>query len=387
MGSSLQHTLGTALAAREAEHLRRRRQVFEGAQGPVIGIAGRELLNFCSNDYLGLAGDAELARALAEGAERFGVGSGASHLVCGHHFAHEALEVEVAEFTGRERALVFSTGYMANLGIVSALAGRGDWVVEDRLNHVSLIDGALLSRAQLRRYPHADVGALNRILTGMGEGRKLVLTDSIFSMDGDVAPLPVIAEVCRQYEAWLMVDDAHGFGVLGATGAGSLEQFALGEEEVPILMATFGKACGAFGAFVAGSDVLIETLIQAARSYIYTTALPPALAEAIRVSLRLVRDGAWRRDRLAHLIHRFRTRAAARGVPLGVSGTPIQPLMVGDPARAVAVSEALRARGILVAPIRPPTVPVGTARLRITLSAAHREDQVDQLVDALASVL
>ena len=387
MSASLDNTLGAALKVRKKQRLLRVRQVYDGPQGAELTIAGRRYVNFCSNDYLGLARDPALTQALSDGAARFGVGSGASPLVCGHNSAHQALEAELATFTGRERALVFSTGYMANLGVVSTLAGRGDWVVEDRLNHASLIDAAILSRARLRRYPHVDVAALERILAQSASQNKLVLTDGVFSMDGDRAPLAAIARICARHGAWLMVDDAHGMGVLGKTGAGSLEVVGLGMEAVPILMGTFGKAFGVFGAFVAGSHVLIESLIQVARSYVYTTALPPALAETIRVSLRLVRAGSERRKHLSALIGRFTTKAAERGLPLTGSDTPIQPLILGEASKAVAVSEALKAHGILIVPIRPPTVPKGTARLRVTLSAAHSEDQVDHLVDALAAVL
>ncbi|MFO7593202.1 MAG: 8-amino-7-oxononanoate synthase [Pseudomonadota bacterium] len=378
--------LAAELAAREAAKLYRRRRTIDGPQGPVLHSGGRELLSFCSNDYLGLANHPEVVAALKKGADEYGVGSGAAHLVNGHSRAHQQLEEELAAFTGRPRALLFSTGYMANLGVVSTLAGAGDAVFEDRLNHASLLDAGMLSRARLSRYAHADTGALERKLSDSKAGEKLVLTDSVFSMDGDIAPLPELAAAARRHDAWLMVDDAHGMGVLGAHGAGSLEHFGLGLAEVPILMGTLGKGIGTFGAFVAGSETLIEYLINTARPYIYTTATPPAIAEATRASLRLVQSEGWRREKLQQLIGRFRRGAAQLGLQLMDSPTPIQPLLVGDAGEALRLSEALRERGILISAIRPPTVPEGTARLRITLSAAHTEEQVDTLLAALEAI-
>jgi 8-amino-7-oxononanoate synthase len=374
------------LAEREARHLYRRRHTSDGPQGPLQQIDGREYLSFCSNDYLGLANHPEVVAAFKRGADSYGVGSGAAHLVNGHSRAHHALEEELAAFTNRPRALLFSTGYMANLGVVAALAGAGDAVFEDRLNHASLLDAALLSRARLARYDHLDSIALQTKLATSKAAQKLVLTDGVFSMDGDIAPLPELATVARQHDALLMVDDAHGLGVLGPQGRGSCARFGLGMDEVPILMATLGKGLGSFGAFVAGSDDLIEWLIQAARPYIYTTATPPALAEASRASLRLVQREEWRRERLQALIQRFRCGAAQLGLGLMPSETPIQPLLLGDAGRAVALSRRLEAQGILISAIRPPTVPDGTARLRITLSAAHTEGQVDRLLAALEAM-
>jgi len=377
--------LGTALAQRKADGLYRDRRMAEGPPGPELIIDGRRYLSFCSNDYLGLANHPQVIAAFQRGAAEFGVGSGASHLITGHSLPHQRLEQELAEFTGRPRALLFSTGYMANLGVVGALTGRGDCVFQDRLNHASLLDAGVLSGARLLRYRHGDVAALEHQLGARTARTKLVATDGVFSMDGDLAPLPALAAVARRHDAWLMVDDAHGMGVLGAHGGGSLEHCALNAEAVPILMGTLGKALGTFGAFVAGSTELIETLINGARSYIYTTALPPALAEATRASLHLARSEGWRRERLRDLVLRLRDGAAQLGLPLGPSPTPIQPLLVGETVRAVRLSEALQACGILVPAIRPPTVPKGSARLRITLSAAHSEAQVDRLLDALAS--
>ena len=376
--------LAPELGRLQAAGLYRRRRVLGGPQQPRCLVDGRPMLSFCSNDYLGLANHPEVVAALCRGAERWGVGSGTAHLVNGHCAAHEALEEELADFTGRPRALLFSTGYMANLGVISALAGRGDTVFEDRLNHASLLDGALLSRATLRRYPHGDPAALGRMAA---EGPpRLIATDGVFSMDGDLAPIRALARIAREAGAWLLVDDAHGLGVLGREGRGTLNHLGLDARAVPILMGTLGKALGTFGAFVAGSSELIETLVQRARSYIYTTAAPPALAEATRTSLAIARREAWRRERLQTLIQRLRAGAAQLGLPLADSSTPIQPLMAGNAARALAWGQGLESAGILVTPIRPPTVPEGTARLRITLSAAHTESDVDRLLDALGAL-
>lgn len=378
--------LAAELAAREAARLYRRRRTIDSPQGPLLHSDGRELLSFCSNDYLGLANHPDVIAALKRGADDYGVGGGAAHLVNGHSRAHQALEEELAAFTARPRALLFSTGYMANLGIVSSLVGIGDAVFQDRLNHASLLDAGMLSRARLSRYLHGDTEALELKLRESKASEKLVLTDGVFSMDGDIAPLPLLAEVAKRNDAWLMVDDAHGMGVLGTSGAGSLEHFGLGIDEVPILMGTLGKAFGTFGAFVAGSEELIEYLINSARPYIYTTATPPAIAEATRTSLRLVQSEGWRREKLQQLIARFRNGANQLGLTLMDSSTPIQPLLVGDAGKALQLSEALLERGILISAIRPPTVPEGTARLRVTLSAAHTEEQVDRLLVALEAV-
>jgi 8-amino-7-oxononanoate synthase len=376
--------LAPELGRLQAAGLYRRRRVLGGPQQPHGPMDGRPMLSFCSNDYLGLANHPEVIAALRQGAERWGVGSGAAHLVNGHCAAHEALEEALAEFTGRPRALLFSTGYMANLGVISALAGRAETVFEDRLNHASLLDGAQLSRATLRRYTHGDTAALGRMAA---EGPpRLIATDGVFSMDGDLAPIPALARIARETGAWLLVDDAHGLGVLGREGRGTLDHLGLDAQAVPILMGTLGKALGTFGAFVAGSEELIETLVQRARSYIYTTAAPPALAEATRTSLAIARREGWRRERLQTLIQRLRAGAAQLGLPLADSSTPIQPLMAGSAAQALAWGQGLESAGILVTPIRPPTVPEGTARLRITLSAAHTESDVDRLLDALGAL-
>lgn len=374
---------GSALAALEAAGLLRHRRVVGTAVGGHLEqVEGREVVNFCSNDYLGLAREPRLAERFARAARELGTGSGASHLVSGHHPAHHALEEVLADYTGRERALLFSTGYMANLGLACALAGRGDTVLEDRLNHASLLDAGLLSGARFTRFPHAGVAALSRRLE-RAPGRKLVLTDGVFSMDGDVAPLPAMSAACARHAALLAVDDAHGLGVLGPTGGGTLELLGLGPAEVPLLVGTLGKAFGCFGAFVAGERDTIELLLQRARTYIYTTALPPAMAVATRAAVEMARIESWRRERVHALVARFRSRATDAGLPLADSQTPIQPVLLGEPAAAVAASEALLERGFLVAAIRPPTVPRGSSRLRVTLSAAHDEDEVDRLVEAI----
>lgn len=391
---SIDDILNPALVERRAQQLYRTRKTIESVQGVEVIVDGKKYLNFCSNDYLGLANHPAIISAFKKTADEFGVGSGASHLVCGHSKAHHALEEKLAEFTGRERALLFSTGYMANLGVITALLDKGDFIFEDKLNHASLIDAGLLSGARFQRFLHNDIDNLRARLQRAQDdekcGRKLICVDGVFSMDGDLAPLSELAELAQQCDAWLMVDDAHGFGVLGEHGAGCAEYFNLDQNQLPILMGTLGKACGSFGAFVAGSEALIETLIQFARPYIYTTALPPAVAAATLQSLKIIREEKWRRAHLQKLIARFRSGAEQLGLPLMSSSSAIQPLLVGngdkdvgDAARALQLSEKLAARGFWIGAIRPPTVPAGTARLRITLSAAHSETQIDQLLDAL----
>jgi len=376
--------LAAVLAQKKADGLYRRRRTLSSAQGAHVVVDSRELLNFCSNDYLGLANHPEVITAFQQAAATYGVGSGASHLVCGHSAEHHALEEELAAFTGRERALLFSTGYMANTGIVQALVGRGDTVFEDRLNHASLIDGGLASGAQFQRYRHNDVEHLADLLAKSAADKKLIVTDGVFSMDGDMAPLRELAALAQQHEAWLMVDDAHGIGVLGEHGGGVAEAFSLDAKQLPVLMGTLGKGAGSFGAFVAGDDVLIDYLINTARPYIYTTALPPAVAAASRASLKLMHNGQALREKLRVHIAYFRAQAAGLGLPLMDSTTPIQPLLLGSNERALAWSAALERQGILVGAIRPPTVPAGQARLRITFSAAHEREDIDRLLQALA---
>ena len=376
--------LAAVLAQKQADGLYRRRRTLSSAQGVRVVVDGRELFNFCSNDYLGLASHPTVIAAFQQAAARYGVGSGSSHLVCGHSAEHHALEEELAIFTGRERALLFSTGYAANTGIVQALVGRGDAVFEDRLNHASLIDGGLASGARFQRYRHNDVAHLKEQLENSSAAKKLIVTDGVFSMDGDVAPLAELAALAQQYDAWLMVDDAHGFGVMGAQGGGVAEHFGLGVQRLPVLMGTLGKGAGSFGAFVAGDNDLIEYLINTARPYIYTTALPPAVAAASRASLVLIRAGQGLRESLRERIAQFRNGASILGLDLMPSDTPIQPILLGSNERALAWSAALERQGCLVSAIRPPTVPVGQARLRVTLTAAHQVEDVDHLLQALA---
>jgi 8-amino-7-oxononanoate synthase len=376
-------SLDAELAQRRAEHLYRSRQMLDSPQGIKVVVDGVPLLSFCSNDYLGLANEPRVIAAFQQGAARYGVGAGASHLVTGHSTAHHALEEELAEFVGAERALLFSTGFMANLGVVTALTERHDVIAEDRLNHASLIDAARLARAKVKRYPHANAAAAAALLqeqTHIG----LITTDAVFSMDGDIAPLSELTTLAAHHGARLLADDAHGLGVLGPEGRGTLAHLGLKPEPPLILMGTLGKAVGVFGAFVAGEAALIETLIQRARTYIYTTALPPAVAAAARASLAIVRTEEWRRTRLRELVAQFRPGARELGFELSSSTTPIQPLVVGEAEAALAFSRRLRAHGILVPAIRPPTVPAGSARLRITFSAAHEPAHVERLLVALA---
>jgi 8-amino-7-oxononanoate synthase len=384
--ADLLQRLAVQTSERARVDLLRRTRTIDHAEGPWVEVGERRLLAFCSNDYLGLARHPQLIAAFKRVADDEGVGSTAAHLVCGHRREHAELEEALAEWTGRERALLFSTGYMANLGVMQALLGRGDLCVQDKLNHACLLDGALLAGAALRRYPHGDAAAAARQLAGEPQAAALLATDGVFSMDGDRAPLRELAALCRREGAPLMVDDAHGLGVLGPGGAGSVAEAGLGQREVPVLMATLGKALGAHGAFVAGSAALIEGLTQFARTYVYTTAMPPALAAATLAAVRLARDDGWRRDRLATLIARFRDGAAQLGLPLAASDTPIQPLLLGDAATVLAAAKTLEERGLLVGAIRPPTVPAGQARLRITLSAAHEEEHIDRLLDVLAAL-
>jgi 8-amino-7-oxononanoate synthase len=378
-----------AALAQAAQRRVRRSVEAQAASGSILApmVDGRPLVNFCSNDYLGLAGDPRLVEALRVAAGNWGVGSGAAHLVTGHTVEHQALEQELAGLTGREAALLFSTGYMANIGVITALAARGEVLLQDRLNHASLIDGARQSDARLLRYRHADAGEAARLAAEHAGPFVLLATDGVFSMDGDVAPLRELAATARRHDAWLLVDDAHGFGVLGAHGGGSLEAAGLAADAAPLMMGTLGKACGTFGAFVAGDREVIDLILQRARSYIYTTALPPAVAAATRTSLAILRAEGWRRERLAQLITRFRAGAVARGLPLAESITPIQPILVPGAEQCLAASRLLMERGFWVSAIRHPTVPAGTERLRVTLSAGHREQEVEALLDALTAVL
>ncbi|MEO8308072.1 MAG: 8-amino-7-oxononanoate synthase [Pseudomonadota bacterium] len=367
---------------------RRQRRIVEcpSATAARVQVDGRELVNFCSNDYLGLAHDQRLGTAMAQAAQRWGAGAGAAHLLTGHTREHHELELELAAFTGRESALLFSTGYMANVGVIQALCKRADVVVQDKLNHASLLDGARLSGARLQRYAHADVQQAETLLTEAGQYAALLATDGVFSMDGDLAPLHQLAQLATRHQVLFMVDDAHGLGVVGARGRGTLELAQLDEQQVPLLVGTLGKALGSFGAFVAGPADLIELVMQRARSYIFTTALPAPVAAATRAALRIIDADAGPRQRVQALTLRFRNGAAQLGLPISPSNTPIQPLLLGDTGRCLAASEALMQRGYWVAAIRSPTVAVGTERLRINLSAAHQERDVDGLLNALQEV-
>lgn len=360
----------------------RTRHTVTSAQGALIRVEGRRYINFSSNDYLGLANDARLVQALQSAAAVYGAGSGAASLICGYSRPHEQLEQALAQRLGRSRALLFSSGYLANLAVATTFgARREDAIVMDRDNHASLIDGALLARARLRRYRHLDVADLDRLC---GDGRVLVATEGVFSMDGSMAPLPEMVAVCARRRALLAVDDAHGFCVLGKNGGGTLEHFSLSQAQVPLLMGTFGKACGVMGAFVAGPDDVIETLLQTGRPGIYTTALPPALAATISKALAIATGETWRREKLDALVARFVRGARQLGLPVLPSETPVQGVLARSGEAALGASEWLRARGFWVPAIRPPTVPKHTERLRITLSAGHSEEQVDRLLDALA---
>jgi 8-amino-7-oxononanoate synthase len=381
MRNDLLTRLAERTAAREQEQLTRRLRTIDRVDGPWVWVGNKRLLSFCSNDYLGLSQHPEVIAQLRLASS---VGSGSAHLICGHRAEHAALEQALAEWTGRERALLFSSGYMANLGTLQALLRDGDLCVQDKLNHACLLDGASLSGATLARYVHADVASASRQLATAGDVPVLLATDAVFSMDGDIAPLAELAALCETQNATLMVDDAHGLGVLGKNGAGSVEAAGLGQQQVPVLMATLGKALGCYGAFVAGSAALIDGLLQTARPYIYTTATPPALAAATLTAVQVARRESWRRDRLGSLIARFRAGAAQLDLPLLPSSTAIQPLLLGEAATALEAARALEAEGFMVTAIRPPTVPQGKARLRITLSAAHADEHVDRLLGALA---
>jgi 8-amino-7-oxononanoate synthase len=382
------------IASLDQAHLRRQRRVVTPDSGARLRVNGHSMLAFCSNDYLGLATHPALVQAACDGAQSHGVGSGGSPLVSGHSAANAALELELAAFVGLSRALYFYAGYATNIGIIPALVGAGDAIFSDALNHACLIDGARLSRAQIHRYAHADLAALDRELASSSAPRKLVITDAVFSMDGDSADIAGLLALCERHDALLLLDDAHGFGVLGPQGRGSLAAAGLFGDQASrrvLYMATLGKAAGVAGAFVAGDDALVEWLLQKTRSYIFATAAPAMLASALRASLRLIAQDEWRRTHLQRLIARLRSGLAA-GLQgsrwqLSESQTAIQPLLIGRNDEALAVMEGLRLRGIWVPAIRPPTVPLGTARLRLTLSASHTAADVEQLLGALTDIL
>lgn len=379
---SIQRRLEEQLSNRRNNNLYRKRFAHEGAQQPLIKVNGKDYLNFCSNDYLGLANNQEIKKRFIQSIDKYGTGSGASHLVIGHHAEHQALESELAEFLGTERALVFSSGYAANMGVLNTLLTKGDAVFQDKLNHASLLDGGLSSGARFQRYLHKDCDSLKTKLS-KHQGDALVVSDAVFSMDGDMAPIAELFKVAKAHGAWLMLDDAHGFGVLGKEGRGSVSHCGVEAKALDVYMATFGKAIGTSGAFVAGSDLLIESLVQFCRHYIYTTAMPPAVAAATRCALSIVQNETWRREKLTSLIERFRRGANQIGLSLMSSETAIQPIMLGEAKLAMEVSESLKTHNILVTAIRPPTVANGSARLRVTLSSMHTEQDVDQLLSAL----
>ncbi len=379
----LDSILSIKLTEREQKSLLRQRVSLQSGQANKVTIEGREFLNFSSNDYLGLANNPDTIFAVKKQLDDSGFGSGASHLVTGHHQIHEKLEVAVAEFLQRDAAMTFSTGYMANLSILQSLAKKGDLIIADKLNHASLIDGVKLSEARSTRYPHCDLSILEARLKKTASN-KWVVTDSVFSMDGDIAPLDKIAGLCKKYQANLIVDDAHGFGVLGEEGRGCIEHFSLCQSELPVLMGTFGKALGGFGAFVSGSNPLISYLIQFARPYIYTTALPAAVAAANYFNLDLISNNPQLRKTLVKNIEYFKRKCANNKIRLLPSQTAIQPLLVGDSKKLMALDQKLKQKGILVGAIRPPTVPVNGDRLRITLSASHSFEQIELLVEQLS---
>lgn len=385
---NLNAKLNKALKERKKQHHYRNRRITSSPQQVELVIDNKNVISFCSNDYLGLANHPQLKQITIDSIKRFGVGAGSAHLISGHTVVHHRLEEELAEFTGYPRAILFSTGYMANMGLCQALVEKGDHIFEDRLNHASLIDGGLLSGARLHRYLHNDSDNLKKKFQKItSPTEKLVLTDGVFSMDGDIADLPQLSALCQKNNSWLMVDDAHGFGTLGETGKGSLQHFSLGSDDIPIYMATFGKAIGTAGAFIAGSEELIETIIQKARTYIYTTAMPAAIAEATRYSLHLIQNEPQHLNNLNSNIAYFRRCCLDASLPVESSETAIQPIIIGDEHTALKISQQLFEQGFLVTAIRPPTVPKGTARLRITLSAKHTRSHIDQLIESLSRLL
>lgn len=379
--------LAENLAARKATGRYRQQRTRFGEQGVDVVIDGQKLLSFCSNDYLGLASHPDLKKAFIDAVDKEGVGSGAAHLLTGHSQYHYELEQALAAFTGQQKVLLFSSGYQANLGVIDGLMSRGDAIIQDKLNHASLLDGGRLSTAEQLRYQHADISALSRRLQQSEQAtHRLIVSDGVFSMDGDLAPLPDLISLAKQNKVAVMIDDAHGFGVLGEHGRGSVEHWNIPAEDMPIVVGTFGKAFGTAGAFVAADEVVIDTLIQQSRTYVYTTAQPAAIAAATLVSLKLVEQENWRRDKLQTLIKQFQIGAKALGLDIMESSTPIQPIVIGDDKKAISIGKSLEEKGILVGVIRPPTVPEGSARLRITLSANHTEQHITQLLNALESI-
>ncbi len=381
--SGYDHQFAEQIDEIKRQGLYRARRLIETAQGVHIKMDGRELLNFSSNDYLGLANHPDIVAAFKRAADDYGIGSGSAHLICGHHRVHHQLEEELADFVGRDRVLLFANGFMANLGIISTLIGVGDAVFEDRLNHASLLDGGIMSGARFYRYQHSDSKHLKKIISRSHAQKKMIVTDGVFSMDGDLAPVADLAAIANSSNALLMIDDAHGIGVLGEKGGGVVEEFQQTQHDVPVLMATLGKGFGTYGAFVAGSESLIDFLVQKARTYLFTTALPPALAEATRTSLKLVIQEHWRREKLQLLSVRLQNGIRQLGLDLIETHSAIHAVLIGDNHRTSEISTNLLNMGVFVSAIRPPTVPKGKARLRITLSANHENQDIDKLLAAL----
>ena len=376
-------TRQTKLNELKKAHAYRSRMVSESPQQAHQVLNGKKVINFASNDYLGLANHPKIKQAYQQGVDSWGVGSGAAHLINGHSQAHQQLEEALAEFTNRPRALLFSSGYSANLALLNSLYDKNCTLYQDKLNHASLIDAGLSSAATFKRYKHKDTQHLQTLLQAKQTSQHAIITDGVFSMDGDIAPLNKLASIAQQHNAELVIDDAHGFGVLGKTGAGSCEHFALTAEQAPVYMATLGKAVGCYGAFVAGSETLIETLINQARNYIFTTATPPALAEAARESLNIIQSESWRRDKLNDNIQFFKNLSQQKGLETIASDTAIQPIIIGDNERLLYIKQQLFEKGFLIGAIRPPTVPKGTARIRITLTAEHEQKDIQVLLDLL----
>jgi len=380
--------LAATLAERQSAGRYRRLRTRSGEQGVSVIIDGKEMLSFCSNDYLGLAAHPTITKAFISAAETEGVGSGAAHLLSGHSSYHQQLEEALADFMGQESVLLFSSGYQANLGVIDGLMSRGDAVIQDKLNHASLLDGGRLSAAKSLRYQHVDMESLQRRLSQTkGNACRLVVTDGVFSMDGDLAPLEPLIQLTQTYQAALMVDDAHAIGVLGEHGRGSVEHWEVKEDQMPIVMGTLGKAFGTAGAFVAADKDVIETLTQQSRTFVYTTAQPAAVAAASLASLALVKSENWRREKLQTLIEQFRKGVTELGLATMNSLTPIQPIMIGDDKKAVVIGQELESRGFLLGVVRTPTVPMGSARLRVTLSTNHTEQNIQQLLEVLEDVL
>lgn len=367
--------------------LNRSRRVSQSAQGIEVVYNDQKCISFCSNDYLNIANHPDVIRAFQLGATKFGLGSGASQLVCGHNIAHQALEEQFADFLGYEKCLLFSNGYMANLGVITTLMRQGGYLLQDKYNHASLLDAGIASQGHLNRYQHKNLNSLEKLLIKYREQFKLIVSDGIFSIDGDLAPLPQLVKLSQEYQTPLMIDDAHGIGVLGQQGRGCIEHFQLSATDIPILVCPLGKAFGSYGAIVASNATVIDSLIHFARSYVYTTATPPAIAYASATSLKIVRDESWRREKLKHLIKFYQQQAKLRNLPIVTSPSPIQSLIVGDAADALAIQQKMLTHGFLIYAMRPPSIPTKTSCIRITLNALHTEQQIQKLLDKLTTIM